>query len=198
MVSSRYVVGLARELADGEHMIVVVNNRSIGIYNLKGKFYGLLNHCPHRGAELCKGRLQSDIVSPRPGEYSYDATERMLVCPWHGWEFDIPTGQSYFDPKGVRARPFEIDVENGQAVITEVAAGQTSLTPDEYAAVAVDAQPDATGRVPGPYQAETIQISVEDDYLVVNMRPKRPPRPARPAAPAHSTRPLPALAEETA
>ena len=34
---------------------------------------------------------------------------------------------------------------------------------------------------PGPYQAETIPITVEDDYIVVNLDPVRPPRPPKPA-----------------
>jgi 3-phenylpropionate/trans-cinnamate dioxygenase ferredoxin subunit len=171
------VVGRAEDLADGEQMIVTVNNRSIGIFNIRGRYFGLLNSCPHRGAELCKGRLFAGISSDGPGEYEYDEGERLLMCPWHGWEFDVTTGQSYCSPTTVRARPIQVDVEDGQAVIAEVEAGEASYTPCEFAQVARDAVPDANGRIPGPYRAETVEIAVEGDYLVVDLRPRRPPRP---------------------
>ena len=77
MASQRYVVGRADALADGEQMIVTVNNRSIGIFNIRGRYFGLLNSCPHRGAELCKGRLFSGIASEGPGDYQYDEDDRL-------------------------------------------------------------------------------------------------------------------------
>jgi 3-phenylpropionate/trans-cinnamate dioxygenase ferredoxin subunit len=189
VATRKFVVGRADDLAEGERMVAVVNNRSIGIFNIGGRYYGLLNRCPHRGAELCKGRFAGNLSATAPGDYQYDATNQLLMCPWHGWEFDVPTGQSYFDPKGVRARPYEVEVSNGAIVAREIEAGETGFTPQEYAAVAGDQAPGpgdqaprSDGRIPGPYKAETVEITVEDDYLVVNLRPPRPARPARPSS----------------
>jgi nitrite reductase/ring-hydroxylating ferredoxin subunit len=178
MAGKRFVVGKAADLAEGGKMAVDVNGRSIAIFNVKGRFYGLLNRCPHRGAELCAGRFLPFVTAERPGEYVYDTDRQLLACPWHGWEFDVTTGQSYFDPVGMRGRPYTVDVERGELVATEVRSGAVSMTPGQYAA-ATAGSADATGpggRAPGPYQAETVEISVEDDYLVVDLRPKRPAR----------------------
>lgn len=180
VANRRYVVGRAADLADGERMVAVVNNRSIGIFNIGGRYYGLLNRCPHRGAELCQGRFVGDLSAAAPGDYRYDADRRLLMCPWHGWEFDVATGQSYFDPVRVRARPFAVDVEKGDIVAREIERGEASFTPARYAAVAGHPPPGPDGRVPGPYRAETVDITVEDDYLVVNLRPPRPARGHRP------------------
>ncbi|NLT05853.1 MAG: Rieske (2Fe-2S) protein [Solirubrobacterales bacterium] len=142
-MSGRHVVARAADLADGERMIVEVGGRSIGIFNVGGEYYGLLNRCPHQGAEMCKGQIGGTVSSSVPGEYHYDAGRKLLMCPWHGWEFDIRTGQSYIDPTGTRLRAFGIDVEPGAKLVE------------------------------GPFVAETIDVSVEDDYLVVNLRPRR-------------------------
>lgn len=191
MASKRFVVGRAADLAEGEKMAVEVNGRSIAVFNVKGRYYGLLNRCPHRGAALCAGRFLPLVSATRPGEYHYDTETQLLACPWHGWEFDVATGQSYFDPTGMRGRPYTVAVESGELVAAEVRSGEVALTPQQYAAAAgADAVPDDDhgGRVPGPYKAETVSISVEDDYLVVDLRPPRPPRPGA-ASPERQARP---------
>ena len=63
----------------------------------------------------------------------------MVKCPWHGWEFDIKTGQSWCSPMRVRVRPYPVDVESGGELVK------------------------------GPYVAERFNVSVEDDYIVVEV-----------------------------
>lgn len=173
MAVRKYIVGKASDLKDGERMVVTVKGREIVIFRQKGAFYGLLNRCPHRGAKMCAGRFIANITSEAVGEYEFHGEDRLLACPWHGWEFDIKTGQSYFDPVGVRARPFDVEVESGDRLKVEIEAGEAGFAPAEYAA-RVGAE--GKGRQPGPYQAETFEVTVEDDYLVVHMRPPRPRR----------------------
>ncbi|BCB89879.1 Rieske (2Fe-2S) protein [Phytohabitans suffuscus] len=171
MSGRRFVVGRASDLGVGEKMAVEVNGRSIALFNVDGRYYGLLNSCPHRGADLCQGRFLPLVTSTMPGKYTYDAERPLLACPWHGWEFDVTTGQSYFDPAGTRGRPYKVEVEKGALVAEELRRGSLDLTPEQYArATAASGQ----GRVPGPYTAETVAVSVEDDYLVVDLRPPRP------------------------
>lgn len=177
MAVHKYAVGRASDLRDGERMVVGINGREIVIFRRGDAFYGLLNRCPHRGAELCKGRFIANITSEAVGEYEFHGEDRLLACPWHGWEFDIETGQSYFDPTGVRARPYNVEVESGDRLKVEIEAGEAGFAPAEYAARVGS---DGTGRQPGPYRAETFEVTVEDDYLVVHMRPPRPQR-VRPA-----------------
>lgn len=178
MASRRFVVGRAADLAEGDKMAVDVNGRSIAIFNVKGTFYGLLNRCPHRGADLCAGRFLPFVSADRPGEYHYDTDRQLLACPWHGWEFDVTTGQSYFDPAGIRGRPYAVDVEKGELVASELRNGSVNLTPAQYAVATAGTHDGA--KQPGPYAAETVEISVEDDYLVVDLRPPRPARRTEP------------------
>ncbi|MDQ7903894.1 Rieske (2Fe-2S) protein [Phytohabitans sp. ZYX-F-186] len=173
MSGRRFVVGRASDLAPGEKMAVEVNGRSIAVFNVDGRYYGLLNSCPHRGADLCRGRFLPLVTSTMPGQYTYDTGRPLLACPWHGWEFDVTTGQSYFDPAGTRGRPYTVEVENGALVAEELRRGSLDLTPAQYAQ-ATAASGRAGERVPGPYTAETVAVCVEDDYLVVDLRPPRP------------------------
>ena len=105
----------------------------------RASIFGLLNRCPHQGAALCEGPLIGLAQSSDPGEIEYTRLGEILRCPWHGWEFDIRTGQSYCDPKKFRTRAYPVNVEPG------------------------------TNVVKGPYVAETIEVSVESDYVVVDL-----------------------------
>jgi nitrite reductase/ring-hydroxylating ferredoxin subunit len=182
MAARKFLVGKVDDLEEGQGMVVTANNRSIGIFKVQGQFYGLLNQCPHKGAEMCRGRLVGILESPTPGKFTYDVSHKLLMCPWHGWEFDVRTGQSYCDPNTVRSRPYQVVVEDGQEVVVEVEAGDLGVTavpraPIEQGTVP---HPPIPGKVPGPYMAETIPITVEDDYIVVNLDPVRPPRRPKP------------------
>ncbi len=139
----RYVVASVDDVAEGERIIVEAGGHSIGIFRIDGRFYALLNRCPHAGAELCRGKLMGWMESDRPGEYRFDSERPLLVCPWHGWEFDVKTGQSYFDPIRTRARAYNVEVEEGADLPTEL--------------------------TKGPYQAERVPIEVDGSYLVVDM-----------------------------
>jgi 3-phenylpropionate/trans-cinnamate dioxygenase ferredoxin subunit len=153
--ANRFVVAKASDIPEGGRLLVEVGGREIGIYRLNGKFHALLNRCPHLGGPLCKGGVVSEIYAPVPGDVRGDASKLYITCPWHNWEFDVTTGQSYWSSKGPRARLFPIGVEHGDRVAEALEAGKAE-------------------RVPGPYKAEKVPIEVEADYLVVSMRAAPP------------------------
>ena len=144
---------------------MTVGRREIGISRVDGQFYGLLNRCPHLGGPLCAGQIVEDVTSPVPGDVRSRPGRIFVTCPWHNWEFDIRTGQSYWNER-LRAMPFPVTVEGNHAV-----AGLGTV--------------DSTDRVAGPYQAETVPVSVEDDFLVLRLRPAQP---ATAHGPAEETR----------
>jgi nitrite reductase/ring-hydroxylating ferredoxin subunit len=147
---ARYVVATVDEIAPGARKIVDVAGRSIGIFNVGGEFFALRNRCPHQGGPLCSGVLWGSVTASVPGEYEYSRPGEILRCPWHGWEFDVRTGQSWVDPARLRVRRYEVTVER------EAAQGD-------------GIQPPVPGAVPGPYVAETYATSVEREYVVVEI-----------------------------
>ncbi len=136
---SRHVVALAAEIPPGARKLVTVRGRPIAIFNIGGEFFGLFNRCPHQGGSLCDGVLTGLLQSSDPGTFRYIRKGEILRCPWHGWEFDVRTGQSYCDPERLRTRTYPVGVAHGQALVE------------------------------GPYVAETVPVSVEQDYVVVEM-----------------------------
>jgi nitrite reductase/ring-hydroxylating ferredoxin subunit len=151
-LATKYVVATTEEIPPGGRKIVTVGGRSIGVFNVNGEYFALLNRCPHQGGPLCEGRTHGFLRSSGPGEYVYSRPGEVLRCPWHGWEYDIRTGQSWFDPRLVRVRAYEVSVEPGSAI-------QSAAQPG----------PGMEGLVPGPYVVETFPVSVEQRYVVVEV-----------------------------
>ncbi|UVI32707.1 Rieske (2Fe-2S) protein [Paenibacillus spongiae] len=110
---SVHFVAEVEEIPEGHRKIVQVGKRSIGIFNIRGEYYALLNYCPHYGAELCKGIVSGTTMESKVYEYIYGKDQEIIRCPWHGWEFDIKTGCSLFDEK-VRAKRYEVIVQEGR------------------------------------------------------------------------------------
>ena len=108
---TKHVVGTVAEIPPGSRKIVELAGRSIGIFNVGGEFFALRNRCPHQGAALCEGPLGSFITSPTPGQYEMSRVGEILRCPWHGWEFDLRTGQSWCEPESVRVKRYNVMVE---------------------------------------------------------------------------------------
>jgi len=138
-MASRHVVAAADEIPPGGRKIVTVRGRQIGVFNLGGEYFALINTCPHQGAKLCEGAILSQLVSNGPGEYGLTRHGEMIRCPWHCWEFDIRTGQSWCEPDDFKARSFNVCVEAGDTLAK------------------------------GPFMAETLAVSVERAYVVVEM-----------------------------
>ena len=61
----------------GEGCEFVVEDRIVALFRLEGEFFALDGICPHQGGPLGRGQLQGGVVT----------------CPWHGWQFDVKTGQ---------------------------------------------------------------------------------------------------------
>jgi 3-phenylpropionate/trans-cinnamate dioxygenase ferredoxin subunit len=136
---SRHVVATVDEIAAGQCKRVSVGGREIGVFNVNGAFYAIANRCPHAGGPLCEGAVVGLIQTNRPGDYHIARHGEFVRCPWHGWEYEIATGQSWCDPKGTVARKFKIAVESGADLVK------------------------------GPYVAETFPVSVERHYVIVEV-----------------------------
>lgn len=143
---AKHIVAKTDDIPVGERKIVELDGRSIGVFNVNGTYYALRNRCPHQGGNLCEGQLSGFATASVPGQYEYTRKGEILRCPWHGWEFDVTTGQSWFDPVKMRVRSYEVHVEKGADI---------------------EKDGDMAGLEKGPFVAETYTVTVEDDYVVV-------------------------------
>jgi nitrite reductase/ring-hydroxylating ferredoxin subunit len=114
---TRLSVCKASEIAVGGKRIVESEGLSIGVFNIGGKFYAIKNVCPHAGAPLCQGHIQTTHRPSGVGEFDPALEGRVLRCPWHGWEFDIISGKGLYDRRSrVATYPVEVD-EAGDVVV---------------------------------------------------------------------------------
>lgn len=148
----KYVVGTVDEIPPGQRKIVEVGGREIGVFNIGGEYFAVLNRCPHQGGPLCRGNTHGFLRPAGVGEFQYSRAGEILRCPWHGWEFDLRTGQSWFDPARVLVRRYDVSVEPGTRLVAEPSA-----------------PPGMEGLEPGPYVAETFPVSVEQRYVLVEI-----------------------------
>jgi 3-phenylpropionate/trans-cinnamate dioxygenase ferredoxin subunit len=140
----KVVVGLASEFPANSRRIVTVGGREIGVFRLGDRFYAVRNRCPHQGGPLALGRAVRRVVSEQPGKVRL-CDEFHIVCPWHGWNYDLETGAAYA-PGDPRVKSYSVSVEAG-AEIAEQLEGETGAE---------------------PYVAETFEVSVEEEYVVLD------------------------------
>ena len=86
------------DIADGARKIIVADGLEIGIFRVDGAFYAWRNHCPHQGGPVCQGRVMKGVEERLDAEQRslgihYAEGRLNLVCPWHGYEFDVRTGR---------------------------------------------------------------------------------------------------------
>jgi nitrite reductase/ring-hydroxylating ferredoxin subunit len=142
---NRSVIGPVGEFPPGTCQRVEVNGRAIVVINDEGRFYALRDVCPHMGAPLSAGSVWTLLEPESGGCYRVSTDRRVLRCPWHGWEYELASGQSWYRPRTDRVRAYPVSVENGGDLAQE----------DPLA--------------PGPYVAETFSISVDDNYVVIEL-----------------------------
>jgi nitrite reductase/ring-hydroxylating ferredoxin subunit len=105
-------VAKSSEFLDGDRRIVFVGDHEIGVFRHEGQFYAYSNFCLHQGGPACEGltiakveeRLRPDKTSQ--GLY-FSETEMHFVCPWHGMEYDMKTGECVSDRK-MKLRSYKV------------------------------------------------------------------------------------------
>ncbi|SRR5579884_251611 len=118
---ARYRIGRVDDFPRGSRSLIELGGRTIGVFNIGDKLYALPNVCPHQNGPLCEGKrltgtLEATKESAWRPRWIHDG--EILVCPWHGLEYHVPTGQCLAWPR-VRLRRFPIVIE-GEDVSVEV------------------------------------------------------------------------------
>ncbi len=93
-------VAVVNDIAPGQGKPISVNGKSFAIFNVNGKFFAIENTCPHAGGPLAEGMLEQNTV----------------VCPWHGWEFDVTSGNCVV-PGGFQLKSYKVEVKENEVWI---------------------------------------------------------------------------------
>lgn len=88
------------ELAPGQMRAAQVGPVKVVVIRANdGSLHALAAKCLHQGGPLERGRLY-EYTRPTDdvGRYETEPGRETLKCPWHGYEYDIRTGRTVFDP----------------------------------------------------------------------------------------------------
>jgi nitrite reductase (NADH) small subunit len=110
-------LGKVEDFAHGKMAIREVGGQSIGIFRDNDSFSAMLNICPHRAAPVCQGVIGGTMLPSAPGEYVYGLEGLVLRCPWHGWEFDVRTGESVGPVDKRNLTMVSVTVEGGEVFV---------------------------------------------------------------------------------
>ncbi len=88
------------DVAPGSGTVVEASGRQIALFNVAGTFYAIDNTCLHSGGPLGEGSLEGPVVT----------------CPWHGWEYNVTSGQCQMDAS-INVATYPVRVEGNDVVI---------------------------------------------------------------------------------
>jgi nitrite reductase/ring-hydroxylating ferredoxin subunit len=100
--------------------VVPAGRVEIGVVRWDGDaVYALRNLCPHARGPVCAGRLGPKIVASGADPLGLDVDEAspVIACAWHGWEFDVRTGQALWAGSRYRVRTYPVTVEAGRVLV---------------------------------------------------------------------------------
>ena len=91
-------------LPPGAAHAVRVGDRFVALFNVGGAVHATDNVCPHAGGPLARGRRGGPC-----GE--------IVTCPWHGWRFNVRTGEVVEEPASERLATYPVRIEAGEVWI---------------------------------------------------------------------------------
>jgi len=89
------------EIPPGERKFVDIDGKEIVIINIDGDYHAFANYCPHMGGPVGKGPVSE--VSDHDAKWS-------ISCPFHGWRFDLESGDAIF-PSKKRLKKYDVNLE---------------------------------------------------------------------------------------
>lgn len=102
-MSEPITVSKVKDVPLGEARVFFVRGSEIAIFNIQGKFYAVDNLCPHQGGPLVAGKVEGEV----------------LTCPWHRWQFHLPTGISPIN-SSVCVKTYPVKIIDGEIRIRMV------------------------------------------------------------------------------
>jgi len=105
------------DLPPGEVRILTVNDVEIGLFRQGDEYFAYKNVCPHQGGPACEGVRTPQIEDQFDAKGLFtgqclDENDMHIVCPWHGYEFHLKTGEHVRDAN-VRLKSYPVTVRDG-------------------------------------------------------------------------------------
>jgi nitrite reductase/ring-hydroxylating ferredoxin subunit len=89
------------EVPAGQPKVVELDGVRVVLARVGDAVYACGDVCTHRGGPLGEGKLNGT----------------RLACPWHGWMFDVRTGQCVFPGRGASVPSYPVRLEAGDILV---------------------------------------------------------------------------------
>jgi nitrite reductase/ring-hydroxylating ferredoxin subunit len=130
METQQVRVGSFSSFADGDYKIFVVGKQEVGVFRIGDRLVAYENICPHAGGPVCQGkvfnRVEEILTDEKKSEGLRFAGERHVICPWHGYEFNLETGCHPADKK-IRLKPVPVELRGDQIYLNVRAPADATL-----------------------------------------------------------------------
>ena len=119
---AEWLVGKASDIKEGDRKVVTAGKREIGVFHKDGALYAYSNTCLHMGGPACEGIMINNVVDVIAADRTYQgqtfSDEVHFVCPWHGYEYELQTGECVGDRR-LRLKKFDV-VRRGEDIFVVV------------------------------------------------------------------------------
>jgi len=118
MTQAPVLIARSADVPEGGRYVVAIGDLHIGVFRFRGALYAYENTCPHQGGPVCQGRLVNGVRERLDdGRNSlglaFEPDDPHVVCPWHGFEYRITTGEHPGAP-AFRLRAFPVSEADGE------------------------------------------------------------------------------------
>jgi len=115
------VVARSEDVPERGRVVVSVGGQEVGVFRLDGALYAYDNYCVHASGPVCQGVLMPRVLealddSKRSLGDVFSETDLHIVCPWHGYEYNVRTGEHPTEP-GIRLRAYKVSEQDGEVVV---------------------------------------------------------------------------------
>jgi nitrite reductase (NADH) small subunit len=120
-IMAEYYAGGLDLFTEGGRRLLACGDAEIGIFMVDGELYAWHNECAHRGGPVCQGRIMKRVMEPLESHgtvrgLQYHDTDIHLICPWHGYEYNIRSGEHPGHP-ALKLRKADVTVRNGEVYV---------------------------------------------------------------------------------
>ncbi len=112
-----HLVTTIEALEEAKPSIHTVEGRSIGIIKSNGEIFAVRNVCPHKRAPVCQGQIRGTMLPSDPNIFVFGLENRILQCPWHGWEFDLGTGKTVCEGLNRQLNFYPVTLRDGSVYV---------------------------------------------------------------------------------
>lgn len=116
-----HLVAAERDLSEGSGVLVLAGGVEVGVFKVGGRVVAYENRCAHQGGPVCIGEVMGryeEVLGPDGGSRGerFADDDLHIVCPWHGWEYDLATGRCAADRRYSLKR-YEVSVREGEVYV---------------------------------------------------------------------------------